>query len=231
MRAIMFLQTEMEEGALRQWLNGWLPQEDPEVGRHQNEIIDTMPEHKREFARSTCEFTIRHNQTDSWGIICRPTNNRIEVRLKNEQADKLRSACEAFVEKVNQSDQRIQFDHDEIEVLERDQDIHAFYGKILPDPAERWKLTKREKYQEWCAFHIFLRIAGGCLICTLPIVESRIFSPLMGQIWSKWVCDTLGRLATTFLATSAAAYLSVRFFYFAIARVHYVKWSTGSMRL
>ena len=232
MRAIITCNTDETKDAFEILLKnsdvGWWPgeQSDDDLSRHKEEILALVPSENVDDVRATYWFTIyKHQFGKTWGVINRPQNGILEIRLKNQSPVSLRRACENLITSIQNSPHGEKYHFtDIIEVLEPNSQHHAYYGIPLPTrPNEKRRLAIEERRIEYNFARVFLFFAILFLIVTVPPVVD-LLKESFSKEWLEWIEGTIGRIATTFLASSFVSGLTVYMHFLDLKRAGAIRW-------
>ena len=234
--------------------NNWWPelsQDHKEIIKHKDEIISIVSPDDQDMVKETFLCIIYDEATRTWVLVNHPTTKGITFRLKNDDSDKLKRACERLVtdlqncnqqEKSNKKNEvAIKFDFiSRIEVREPTRPDHTYSGEIIP--AQRWKLAIKQKNTELYLSIISGFVAIGLILLSLPIghvilatnalpIETHV--PFIQDLnflkdhpdWCEFFKGLIERLGTSAVVTATISLLSIILFYLDIRQKPMVRWS------
>lgn len=159
-----------------------------------------------------------------------PTQHFINVRIRNRDSERLKTACERLVSDLQglghgrrsgDEDDRFEF-VGRIEVLEPNSTDHAYSGEVLS--RSRFIYARRKRGTEfWVG--VLAAVSGAVfLVMTLPPVTEALFSG-MDPDWQLFIKGTFDRLATSAIVTATVSLLTVILYWFDLRRKSIVIWN------
>jgi len=234
MRAIIRCQTlEPQEAFLRlikeiHWWPADNQKEDAEL--HKTEILRLVASKDKDLIEKTYWFMIyRHKMGQTWGLVSRPQDDILEIRLKNESPSVLCYATEKLIEEIQNSRTGMEYSfQDIIEVLEPNSQQHAFYGRPLPTRrGKKWALARKERSLELRAAIFLFVIAGILIILSTPPAMALFFGHLTPN-WFDWTKGFIERVATSAIISGFLPLFGVFHHYQNLKAMGAVRWETAN---
>lgn len=195
------------------------------LARRNAEILETIPENKREAARGTLVCSIYAADLDTWGIVTKEQSHTFYFRLVNHNARRLRVLSERLVQNLrDEAPKQIPGGADfvftgYVSILEQGSDRETQRGTFLSRGLGG--LIRERRWEVILTGCVFM-VAVLAFILSFP--KTVIDLSTIQGVHARWWLDFWGRLSTALLVPAFTAGLTGIFLLFDRARHPVIVW-------